>query len=148
MKTHITAPCPMACAAINRKRKMGTAKPPQLKKKAAATNVKETIYPIEPINKSNFRPNLSYLIDRLGRKLLLLIGSIGYIVSLTLVAAAFFFNWGGLAVPIFLFLFIAAHAIGQGAVIWVFISEVWPDHLRASGQSLSLIHISEPTRPY
>lgn len=76
-----------------------------------------------------------YLIDRLGRRLLLLIGSVGYIISLSLAAAAFFFNWGGYSVPIFLFLFIAAHAIGQGAVIWVFISEVWPDHLRASGQS-------------
>jgi MFS family permease len=51
------------------------------------------------------------------------------------VAASFFLNWGGLTVPIFLFLFIAAHAIGQGAVIWVFISEVFPNHLRASGQS-------------
>tara|TARA_R110002111_G_scaffold160620_2_gene227132 strand:+ start:26 stop:355 length:330 start_codon:yes stop_codon:yes gene_type:complete len=40
-----------------------------------------------------------------------------------------------MAVPIFLFLFIAAHAVGQGAVIWVFISEIFPNHLRASGQS-------------
>ena len=63
------------------------------------------------------------------------LGSIGYIISLSLVAAAFFLNWGGLWVPIFLFLFIAAHAIGQGAVIWVFISEIFPNHLRASGQA-------------
>jgi sugar porter (SP) family MFS transporter len=76
-----------------------------------------------------------FLIDRLGRKQLMLIGSIGYIVSLSLVAAAFFLSWGGLWVPIFLFLFIAAHAIGQGAVIWVFISEIFPNHLRASGQA-------------
>jgi sugar porter (SP) family MFS transporter len=76
-----------------------------------------------------------FLIDRLGRRKLLFIGSIGYIISLSLVAASFFLNWGGLTVPIFLFLFIAAHAIGQGAVIWVFISEVFPNHLRASGQS-------------
>lgn len=76
-----------------------------------------------------------FLIDRLGRKQLLFIGSIGYIVSLSLVAASFFLNWGGLTVPIFLFLFIAAHAIGQGAVIWVFISEIFPNHLRASGQA-------------
>ncbi|MGB5364481.1 MAG: MFS transporter, partial [Aureibaculum sp.] len=40
-----------------------------------------------------------------------------------------------MAVPIFLFIFIASHAIGQGAVIWVFISEIFPDHLRATGQS-------------
>lgn len=76
-----------------------------------------------------------FLIDRLGRKILMYIGSVGYIISLSLVAMAFFFNWGGIAVPAFLFLFIAAHAIGQGAVIWVFISEIFPNHLRASGQS-------------
>lgn len=75
------------------------------------------------------------LIDKLGRKQLMYIGSIGYIISLSLVAASFFLNWGGLTVPIFLFLFIAAHAIGQGAVIWVFISEIFPNHLRASGQA-------------
>ncbi|MGB8703804.1 MAG: sugar porter family MFS transporter [Gillisia sp.] len=76
-----------------------------------------------------------FLIDRLGRKQLMYIGSLGYILSLSLVAAAFFLNWGGLSVPIFLFLFIASHAVGQGAVIWVFISEVFPNNLRASGQS-------------
>lgn len=76
-----------------------------------------------------------FLIDKLGRKVLMYIGSIGYIISLSLVAMAFFFHWEGMAVPIFLFLFIAAHAIGQGAVIWVFISEIFPNHLRASGQS-------------
>ncbi|SHI80983.1 sugar porter family MFS transporter [Algibacter luteus] len=76
-----------------------------------------------------------FLIDRLGRKTLMYIGSIGYIISLSLVSAAFFLNWGGMAVPIFLFLFIASHAIGQGAIIWVFISEIFPNNLRASGQS-------------
>ncbi|MFV5691461.1 sugar porter family MFS transporter [Flavobacterium sp. LT1R49] len=76
-----------------------------------------------------------FLIDRLGRKVLMYIGSVGYIVSLSLVAMAFFFHWQGMAVPIFLFLFIASHAIGQGAVIWVFISEIFPNHLRASGQA-------------
>ena len=63
------------------------------------------------------------------------IGSIGYIISLGLVSASFFLGWEGLAVPIFLFLFIAAHAIGQGTVIWVFISEIFPNHLRSFGQS-------------
>ncbi len=76
-----------------------------------------------------------FLIDKLGRKQLMLFGSIGYIISLSLVAAAFFLNWGGLWVPVFLFLFIASHAIGQGAVIWVFISEIFPNRLRASGQA-------------
>jgi sugar porter (SP) family MFS transporter len=78
-----------------------------------------------------------YLIDRIGRKKLMLIGSIGYILSLTAVAAAFYFNQlGGMIVPVLLFVFIASHAIGQGAVIWVFISEVFPNSVRAYGQSL------------
>lgn len=81
------------------------------------------------------------LIDRLGRKQLMYIGSIGYIISLSLVSAAFFFNWEGSVVPILLFIFIAAHAIGQGTVIWVFISEIFPNHLRGSGQSFgSSVH--------
>lgn len=83
-----------------------------------------------------------YLIDRLGRKKLMLIGSIGYIISLGAVAAAFHFQYlGGLIVPIFVFLFIASHAIGQGAVIWVFISEIFPNQVRSYGQSLgSSVH--------
>jgi len=82
-----------------------------------------------------------YLIDRMGRKQLMYIGSVGYIVSLTLVACAFFFDWEGMAVAIFLFVFIAAHAIGQGSVIWVFISEIFPNHLRSYGQSFgSSVH--------
>ncbi len=76
-----------------------------------------------------------FLIDKLGRKTLMYIGSVGYIISLGLVAMAFFLGWEGMAVPVFLFMFIAAHAIGQGAVIWVFISEIFPNHLRASGQA-------------
>lgn len=77
-----------------------------------------------------------YLIDRSGRKKLMYYGSVGYIISLSLVAMAFYLGWQGMAVPIFLFIFIASHAIGQGAVIWVFISEIFPNHLRASGQSM------------
>lgn len=81
------------------------------------------------------------LIDRLGRRQLMYIGSIGYIVSLSLVAMAFALEWEGMAVPLFLFMFIAAHAIGQGTVIWVFISEIFPNHLRASGQAFgSSVH--------
>lgn len=81
------------------------------------------------------------LIDKLGRKPLLYIGSVGYIISLSMVALAFFLGWKGLAVPIFLFLFIASHAIGQGTVIWVFIAELFPNHLRASGQAFgSSVH--------
>lgn len=81
------------------------------------------------------------LIDRFGRRQLMYIGSVGYIVSLSLVAAAFALGIKGMAVPVFLFLFIAAHAVGQGAVIWVFISEIFPTHLRASGQAFgSSVH--------
>lgn len=75
------------------------------------------------------------LIDRLGRRTLMYIGSVGYIISLSLIAASFLLSWEGLALPIFLFVFIASHAIGQGAVIWVFISEIYPNHLRSAGQS-------------
>lgn len=82
-----------------------------------------------------------FLIDRLGRKQLMFFGSVGYIISLSLVAAAFILNWEGIMVPIFLFLFIASHAIGQGTVIWVFISEIFPNHLRGSGQAFgSSVH--------
>lgn len=78
------------------------------------------------------------LIDRMGRRFLMYIGSFGYIVSLSLVAFVFSKgseNLGG-SVPILLFVFIAAHAIGQGAVIWVFISEIFPNQVRSWGNSL------------
>ena len=77
-----------------------------------------------------------YLIDRLGRRKLMIIGSIGYIISLLFVSMAFFFSWSGIVVPISLFVFIGAHAVGQGAVIWVFISEIFPNHVRSYGQSI------------
>jgi MFS family permease len=81
------------------------------------------------------------LIDKYGRKPLLFIGSLGYIVSLGLVSVAFVMEWKGMLVPLFFFLFIASHAIGQGAVIWVFISEIFPNKLRAAGQSFgSSVH--------
>ena len=76
-----------------------------------------------------------WLIDRLGRRTLLYIGSVGYIASLSLVAWAFF-TGHYVIVPACIFAFIAAHAVGQGAVIWVFISEIFPNRHRAEGQSL------------
>jgi MFS transporter, SP family, arabinose:H+ symporter len=76
-----------------------------------------------------------WLIDRLGRRTLLYIGSFGYIGSLGLVAWAFFTQHYGI-VPVCIFAFIAAHAVGQGAVIWVFISEIFPNRQRAEGQTL------------
>ena len=76
-----------------------------------------------------------WLIDRLGRRTLLFIGSFGYIGSLGLCAWAFHSETFGI-VPVCIFAFIAAHAVGQGAVIWVFISEIFPNRNRASGQAL------------
>jgi MFS transporter, SP family, arabinose:H+ symporter len=76
-----------------------------------------------------------WLIDRLGRRTLLYIGSIGYIAALGTTAWAFASGHPGI-VPGCIFAFIAAHAIGQGTVIWVFISEIFPNRQRAFGQSL------------
>jgi len=76
-----------------------------------------------------------WLIDRLGRRTLLLIGSVGYIASLGACAWAFFTHHESI-VPVCIFAFIAAHAIGQGTVIWVLISEIFPNKYRAAGQSL------------
>ena len=76
-----------------------------------------------------------YLIDRLGRKTLLIIGSLGYIISLTMVAWAFYAAASPAFLLSFLLVFIASHAIGQGAVIWVFIAEIFPNQIRALGQS-------------
>ncbi|MBX2898262.1 MAG: sugar porter family MFS transporter [Cyclobacteriaceae bacterium] len=76
-----------------------------------------------------------YLIDRTGRKNLMLVGSLGYMLSLSMVAYAFYFHSGELFLMSFLLLFIAAHAVGQGAVIWVFIAEIFPNQSRALGQS-------------
>jgi sugar porter (SP) family MFS transporter len=76
-----------------------------------------------------------YLIDRIGRKTLLIIGSLGYILSLAMVAWCFYHHSGAALLMTFLLIFIAAHAIGQGAVIWVFISEIFPNNVRALGQS-------------
>ena len=77
-----------------------------------------------------------YLIDKVGRKTLLMIGSIGYILTLLGVAWAFSTGAQGVIVVAFVSAFVASHAIGQGAVIWVFISEIFPNTVRDSGMSL------------
>ena len=74
------------------------------------------------------------LIDRFGRRMLMYIGSVGYIVSLGLIALAFYRN-SFAGVTILVLVFIASHAVGQGAVIWVFIGEIFPNEVRAAGQS-------------
>jgi sugar porter (SP) family MFS transporter len=76
-----------------------------------------------------------WLIDRVGRRTLLFIGSYGYIASLGLTSWAFFTGHHAI-VPACIFAFIAAHAVGQGAVIWVLISEIFPNRYRAQGQAL------------
>ncbi len=78
------------------------------------------------------------LIDRMGRRFLMYVGSFGYIISLSLVAWLFTTDTlsSGNMLPLLLFVFIAAHAIGQGAVIWVFISEIFPNQVRSWGNSL------------
>lgn len=75
------------------------------------------------------------LIDRAGRKPLMYLGSVGYIISLSMTAYGFASGQFALVLP-FIFAFIAAHAVGQGAVIWVYISEIFPSAARAKGQSL------------
>lgn len=77
-----------------------------------------------------------YLIDRTGRRRLMLIGSLGYILSLSMVAYGFLAGATPYFMLIFILIFISSHAIGQGAVIWVFISEIFPNQVRAAGQSL------------
>lgn len=76
------------------------------------------------------------LIDKIGRKPLLVTGAAGYIASFSLAAAALHNGWGTEAVLGCFFLFIASHAIGQGLVIWVFIAELFPVNVRASGLAL------------
>jgi sugar porter (SP) family MFS transporter len=76
-----------------------------------------------------------YLIDKLGRKTLLLIGSVGYILSLAAVSWCFYSHADTMYLLTFLLMFIASHAIGQGAIIWVFISEIFPNNIRAFGQA-------------
>jgi SP family xylose:H+ symportor-like MFS transporter len=76
-----------------------------------------------------------YLIDRVGRKSLMYIGSLGYIISLAMVAYGFKTEAAAGFNLFFILTFIASHAVGQGAVIWVFISEIFPNSVRAAGQA-------------
>ena len=76
-----------------------------------------------------------YLIDKAGRRTLMFIGSWGYIISLSMVAFGFYFHASPSFMLTFILLFIASHAIGQGAVIWVFIPEIFPTRIRSFGQA-------------
>jgi sugar porter (SP) family MFS transporter len=75
------------------------------------------------------------LIDKLGRRQLMKIGSVGYIISLAMVGWCFYSHASSTVLLSFILIFIASHAVGQGAVIWVFISEIFPNKVRAYGQS-------------
>lgn len=76
-----------------------------------------------------------YLIDRVGRRQLIIVGSIGYILSLLMIALSFYADLGSGILLASIMAFIASHAMGQGAVIWVFIAEIFPNHARAFGTS-------------
>jgi SP family xylose:H+ symportor-like MFS transporter len=82
------------------------------------------------------------VIDRMGRKKIMIAGSIGYIISLGTISWTFFTygssfdQAGSMVVLLSLFLFIASHSFGQGTIIWVYISEIFPNRVRARGQSL------------
>lgn len=75
-------------------------------------------------------------IDKIGRKQLMLIGSIGLILTLGLVSYSFFGKSSGTMVAFYLMIYIGFFAFSQGAVIWVFISEIFPNQVRAKGQTL------------
>jgi len=77
-------------------------------------------------------------IDKVGRRILMLIGSVGLIASLFLVSYTFYTGQlNGFAIPVYMMVFIAFFAFSQGAVIWVFISEIFPNEVRAKGQTLA-----------
>ena len=76
------------------------------------------------------------VIDRFGRRKLMMVGSLGYIAGLSGAAWAFYAKVEGPLLLVSLLVFIAAHGFGQGAVIWVFISEIFPNRVRARGQAL------------
>jgi sugar porter (SP) family MFS transporter len=76
------------------------------------------------------------IIDKYGRRQLMKIGSVGLIVFLLLISLAFFAGKEGAEyLTYFIFCYVAFFGLSQGAVIWVFISEVFPNKVRAKGQS-------------
>ncbi|HEX3074925.1 MAG TPA: sugar porter family MFS transporter [Ignavibacteriales bacterium] len=81
-------------------------------------------------------------IDKFGRKTLLLIGAVGMFISLGGAAIRFYQNdFSGMGILIYIIGFIASFAFSQGAVIWVFLAEIFPNKVRSQGQALgSFVH--------
>ena len=81
-----------------------------------------------------------FLIDKYGRRTLLMIGSVGMVFFLGMLSKSFFTgnysDLGGYGVMIYLMGFIAFFAFSQGAVLWVVISEIFPNKVRSKGQAL------------
>lgn len=104
---------------------------------AAGIDQTNTLIASTPIGAVNLIFTLigMFLIDKMGRRQLMIIGSIGYILTLLGVAWSFYSGAEGFVVVAFVSLFVGAHAVGQGAVIWVFISEIFATSVRGKGMS-------------
>ena len=81
------------------------------------------------------------VIDRIGRRKLMIVGSLGYIVGLAGTAWAFYTGGNGTLLLVSLLVFVAAHGFGQGAVVWVYLSEIFPNRVRARGQALGSLTV-------
>ena len=75
-------------------------------------------------------------IDRIGRKFLLLLGSIGMTIFLGIFSYIFFNNIGGFLPLLFMILFVACFAFSQGAVVWVLFAEMFPTNIRSRGMAI------------
>jgi SP family arabinose:H+ symporter-like MFS transporter len=78
-----------------------------------------------------------WLVDRAGRKTLILTGSALQFVSFALVGWFYYIHGSGLVVLIFVMSFVAGHAFGNGVACWVIISEIYPTKVRGRGMSIA-----------
>lgn len=78
-----------------------------------------------------------WLVDRAGRKTLILVGTTLQFISLALVGWFYHVHGSGLAVLIFVMSFVAGHAFGNGVACWVIISEIYPTKVRGRGMSIA-----------
>jgi MFS family permease len=75
-------------------------------------------------------------IDRIGRKFMLLLGSVGMTIFLGIFSYIFLFDIGGFMPLIFMIAFVACFAFSQGAVVWVLFSEMFPNNIRSRGMAI------------